>query len=354
MSESPSFERTYHEERNKLYTEKLRALLEQLPGCCRPYFRSLETLTTPLTRYAYAIDLSGFFSYAFRFFPAFRSLDPASMQASDLDSVSVDDIEAYLSDMSLYEKDDRERSNAERAKARKLSTLRSFFKYLFRTGKVSKNVAELIPTPKIRDKAIIRLEPNEVADLLDHAESGDGLTERQKRFHELTKTRDTAILSLFLGTGIRISELVGLNIEHIDLENEAFLVTRKGAKEDILNFGPEVRSALEKYLQERISMKDVNEHERALFLSLQKKRITCRAVENLVKKYARIVSPLKRISPHKLRSTYGTMLYHETQDIYLVADVLGHKDVNTTKRHYAAASEEHKRQAARQIRLRDS
>ena len=353
MPETGSSGRTYHEERNKLYTEKLRKLLEQLPVFCRPYFRSLEMTTTALTRYAYAVDLCGFFSYAFRYFPSLRSMTAETLQAHDLDAVSVDDLEAYLSDMSLYEKDDRERSNAERAKARKLSTLRSFFKYLFRAEKITRNVAELIPTPKIRDKAIIRLEPNEVADLLDQAESGEGLTERQKRFHELTRTRDIAILTLFLGTGIRISELVGLDIGHIDLENESFLVTRKGAKEDILNFGPEVGEALEKYLSERLSVDAVPEDEHALFLSLQKKRITCRAVENLVKKYARIASPHKKITPHKLRSTYGTMLYHETQDIYLVADVLGHKDVNTTKRHYAAASEEHKRAAARQIRLRE-
>ena len=75
-------------------------------------------------------------------------------------------------------------------------------------------------------------------------------------------------------------------------------------------------------------------------------------MENLVKKYAAITTPLKKITPHKLRSTYGTMLYHETQDIYLVADVLGHKDVNTTRKHYAAQSEEHSRIAAQKIHLR--
>ena len=76
-------------------------------------------------------------------------------------------------------------------------------------------------------------------------------------------------------------------------------------------------------------------------------------MENLVKKYAAVTTPLKKITPHKLRSTYGTMLYRETRDIYLVADVLGHKDVNTTRKHYAAQSEEHARIAAKRIRLRE-
>jgi len=93
--------------------------------------------------------------------------------------------------------------------------------------------------------------------------------------------------------------------------------------------------------------------EDALFLSLQKKRIGVRAVENMVKKYASAVTPLKHITPHKLRSTYGTNLYRETGDIYLVADVLGHEDVNTTKKHYAALEEERRRSARNRVHLRE-
>ena len=94
-------------------------------------------------------------------------------------------------------------------------------------------------------------------------------------------------------------------------------------------------------------------HENALFLSLQNRRITVRAVENLVKKYASRVTTLKKITPHKLRSTYGTNLYQETGDIYLVADVLGHKDVNTTRKHYATMQEDRRRMAAKVVRLRE-
>ena len=100
-------------------------------------------------------------------------------------------------------------------------------------------------------------------------------------------------------------------------------------------------------------MTPVEGHENALFLSMQNKRITVRAVENLVKKYAAVVTSLKKITPHKLRSTYGTTLYRETGDIYLVADVLGHKDVNTTRKHYAALEEDRRRQAAKAVTLRE-
>ena len=111
--------------------------------------------------------------------------------------------------------------------------------------------------------------------------------------------------------------------------------------------------ALQAYLEERSHIIPLSGHEEAVFLSLQNRRITVRSVENLVKKYTSRVTSVKKITPHKLRSTYGTNLYQETGDIYLVADVLGHKDVNTTRRHYAAMKDENRRRAAKAVRLRE-
>jgi site-specific recombinase XerD len=120
----------------------------------------------------------------------------------------------------------------------------------------------------------------------------------------------------------------------------------------ILYFSEEVAIALKAYIEEKAGDPKIPQGENAFFLSLQYKRMTVRAVEMLVKKYARIVTPLKKITPHKLRSTYGTMLYRETGDIYIVADVLGHKDVNTTKKHYAAISEDSRKKVAGKVKLR--
>ena len=110
---------------------------------------------------------------------------------------------------------------------------------------------------------------------------------------------------------------------------------------------------MQDYLDERFHIIPQSGHENALFLSIQNRRISVRAVENMVKKYSSTVTSLKKITPHKLRSTYGTSLYRETGDIYLVADVLGHKDVNTTKKHYAALEDERRRYAADKVRLRE-
>lgn len=346
---------SYQNEKQLDYTIRLKNILNELPGFCGYYFRAAETTTSILTRYGYAVDLRSFFRYLVSGeIETFRGKDLRSLTLSDLNSVKSVDIEMYLEHISIYRSDDRKiHTNMERAKARKLAAIRSFFKYYHKQQLIDNNVSALVETPKLHEKAIIRLDVNEVADLLDTVEQGNGLSDRQQSYHDITGIRDTAILTLFLGTGIRISELVGIDIKDVDFERDQFVVTRKGGNQERLSFGEEVRNALLEYLTERNGITPLPGHEDALFLSLQKKRITARAVENLVKKYAKLSTPLKKITPHKLRSTYGTMLYQESGDIYLVADVLGHKDVNTTRKHYAAISEERRRTAAKYIKLRE-
>ena len=116
----------------------------------------------------------------------------------------------------------------------------------------------------------------------------------------------------------------------------------------------QVEKALKDYLEIRRGITPVAGHENALFYSTQRKRMGVQAVENMVKKYAREITSTKKITPHKLRSTYGTTLYRETGDIYLVADVLGHKDVNTTRKHYAALDDDRRRKAAKAVKLREA
>ncbi len=272
----------------------------------------------------------------------------------DMDSITDTDIEIFLSYLSNYRYGEKRLSCDERAKARKLSTVRSMFKYFFNKGLIEVNNTAKVSSPKLHEKEIIRLENNEVSSLLDIAEFGSGLSKHAIGYHDKTKIRDTAILTLFLGTGIRISELVGLDNESIDFSNNSFIVTRKGGNHAILYFSEEVGDALAAYLAQKEEDPNIPNGENALFLSLQYRRITVRAVENLVKKYAKIVTPLKKITPHKLRSTYGTALYRETGDIYIVADVLGHKDVNTTRKHYAAITEDKRRSVANKVKLHSS
>ncbi|MCH5337213.1 MAG: tyrosine-type recombinase/integrase [Acetatifactor sp.] len=343
----------YHDEQNKQNILKMRAVLETLPSFCRTYFRGIEEYTSARTRLAYAYDIRLFFEFLHEKNPICSKLEIIDYPLSILDQLTRIDIEEYLEYMSLYQKDGREITNDERGKARKLAALRSFYNYFYQNEMITKNPASLVPLPKQHEKAIIRLEPNEVAILLDQVEDGTKLTKKELEYHKKTKIRDIALLTLLLGTGIRVSECVGLDVSDVNFDVGGIKVRRKGGYEAIIYFGEEVETALLDYLEQRELVIPAEGHEDALFLSLQNRRIAVRSVENLVKKYTSRVTPLKKITPHKLRSTYGTTLYQESGDIYLVADVLGHKDVNTTRKHYAAQADERRRKAAKYVRLRE-
>ena len=342
---------TYFDARNKDVTIKIRTLRSELPPFCEEFFIGVESRTTPLTRLAYAYDLRIFFDYLLSYVREYKTFTLDNFSLKELDTVTETHIELFLEYLNYYRFNGKEYKNDERAKARKLSTLRSFFKYFFNKGKLNRNVASKVPTPKLHDKEIIRLEGTEVSSLLDEVEDGNDLSPRQQSYHKKTGLRDLAITTLLLGTGIRISECVGLDLDDLDFKNNSFTVTRKGGNRKILYFPEEVSDALRRYLEEDRLTVDTDSS--ALFLSLQKKRITVRAVEKSVKKYSKLITPLKKITPHKLRSTYGTNLYHKTNDIFVVAEALGHKDVNTTKKHYAAMSEEILKSAARVTVLRE-
>ena len=346
-------ENNYHDEVVKQNILKMRAVMETLPSFCRTYFVAIQDQTSARTRLAYAYDLRVFFEYLHQVNPVCSKMEITDYKLDILEQITREDIEEYLSYISYYVKDNKEITNDERGKARKLSALRSLYNYFYQSEKISKNPASLVRTPKLHEKEIIRLEPNEVATLLDQVEAGEKLTKKEQYYHQKTRIRDVALLTLLLGTGMRVSECVGIDLKDIDSEVNGIRIRRKGGKEAVIYFGEEVQRALLEYLDERDHMIPCTGHEEALFLSLQLKRLSVRSVEKLVKKYASRVTTLKKITPHKLRSTYGTSLYQETGDIYLVADVLGHKDVNTTRKHYSAQDDLRRRNAANVVKLRE-
>ncbi|MCL2360646.1 MAG: tyrosine-type recombinase/integrase [Defluviitaleaceae bacterium] len=344
----------YHEKTTQENIIKLRALQKELPPFLRDYFNSMNDQTSALTRLGYALDIKIFLGYL-----AEEHLDSKPIQditISELASLNATDIQSFMEYLSYYVPQgdpDGSITNESKGKSRKLAAVRGLFRYLYRKEKISANPAELVGFPKIHEKPITTLEPGEVARLLDEVDNGENLTPKQKSYHAQTKLRDAALITLMLGTGIRISECVGLDLDHLDFETNSIRVTRKGGDEMILYFGDEVEAALKAYLEVRKEAEAQAGHEAALFLSLQNRRLSTRAIQDLVKKYSSLVTKLKNISPHKLRSTFGTQLYAETSDIYLVANVLGHADVNTTRKHYAKMDDSRRRRAANAVRLRE-
>ena len=332
----------YHEDAKRRDISKLRELSADLPECARGFLRSLQTTKQSRTLVAYARDLTLFFNW----------LKEAGHGEPLL--VTTEDIEDYMEYLTLYETKvdirtakEREagdspryktvvRTNGAAGKQRKLITIRRLYQWMYKREQIEKDPSAITELPRIPEKPIVALEPNEAADLLDAAET--------------IRKRDLALVSLLLGTGMRVSECVGINIDHLNIEEGQVLVTRKGGHEAILYFSEEVGEALADYIEDRNQEKAG--HEKALFLSNRGKRLGVRQIQQLVKKYAALSRIVKKVSPHKLRSTLGTGLYRETGDIYLVASVLGHKDVNTTTKHYAKQDEARLRAASRNVRLR--
>lgn len=320
----------YVTERDIYNTEQLNRVLENLPTFCNAFFLGIEQTTSPLTRLGYARDLEIFFNFLITETEQFQNRQISDLEKADLNKITIDDLELYMSFLTHYKKGNNDHLNGERGKMRKMAALRSFFKYFYRRGDLQANIMTKIDLPKVHEKSIIRLSDDEVEKMISAAAKNP---------------RDEMMISLFLLSGIRVSELVGLDYQDIDLVNKTFLVTRKGGKQTILHMGQQLHDKFTIYFSTGEWQPNT-----PLFTKCGH-RLSVRAVENIVKKYARIAAPLKKISPHKLRSTYGTNLYKATNDIYVVADVLGHKDINTTKKHYAAISDDIRIKAADMVKL---
>ena len=337
----------FYKDKSKNQKLKLRELEAQLPKPALDYIHSKEQNAQTSSLISYCYDLLTFFRFLADSNPIIAGKDLKSINYDILNRITADDIEEYKRYLELNTVGEQH-ENGKKAIARKLSPLRGMYKYLLVREYVSKDPTQLVDLPRIKkDKNIVRMNNYEVQAILAAIDNGNAFTsERQRKYNQKTRGRDLAILTLMLNTGIRVSECNGLDLSDVDFKVNSLTIVRKGGAQDIIYFNDEVASVLKDYIngeREYINPREGNES--ALFYSLQGRRISVDAIENLVKKYARMVVPNKKITPHKLRSTYGTALYRETGDIRLVADVLGHENINTTIDYYAAIEDEHKRLA---------
>ncbi len=344
--------------------DELRSRLSELPEFIFNFIqRHIKNTTSLNTKIAYCKDAKIFLEFL-KTLPQFKHITGISQfNISDLKQLTKTDIEDYLLYLEHYTVTYTTRTgktvtlsiqNDKNGKMRKLSSLRSLFDYLYSSELIDKDITQLVKMPKISDKIKSKLSVDEVVMFLDTIESGSGLSKKEKAFFNATRIRDLAIATTLLGTGIRVSELVNLNINDINFRENHFKVTRKGQNEEIIFCNDEVIAALRNYYEERINTRGVPaEHQQAFFLSTQRRRIDEKSVRNMIKKYSSKCGIIKNITPHALRRTFGTNLYNEVEDVYLVAEMLGHKSVETTKKHYAELNVERKRKALKQYKLRE-
>ena len=204
--------------------------------------------------------------------------------------------------------------------ARKLAALRTFFRFLAREGLVVKNPARALLSPRREKRIPHHLEPEEMERLLAYDEDGA----------RPTAVRGRAILELLYATGVRCSELVGLDLEHLDMESRMIRVLGKGQKERIVPFGRFAATALEAYLPVRLSFKP---RTGAVFLNARGGRLTDRSVRALVSRRVREIALAKGLTPHGLRHSFATHLLQRGADLRAIQELLGHASLTTTQRY---------------------
>lgn len=342
---------SYRKEKENKDIKKIFELLDQMPDFMKSYHNSVNKTTEPSSRLNYLRDLLLFFDYV----SDIKDVAIKDITPEILGSISTDNLNDYLSELSQYEHNGRIFTNDNISLSRKQSSLRSLYNYLYGSDLIQDNptAKDTFKNYKTKKKAIVRMDDDETREFLDTVEFGKNLTGQRAAYHNKYAFRDTALLSLMLGTGIRVSECSGLNISDIDLKHHCMKVIRKGNKEDIVYYSDEVTEILRDYIYAyRKTIEAVSGHEDALFLSSQKKRISVRSIERLVEKYAADCGMIKHITSHSLRKTFGSRLYESSSDLYLVAETLGHSSVETTKKHYADITNKHKEENRNILNLR--
>ena len=332
--------------------KKVNEIVKQLPDCAGKFFRDLKSKgMSERTRLEYAYDMKRFFDFISNQ-SGFKNVSLNGLKAADvLDVLTYDDIQEYLDTLNTHTVIDRYGNQKEvlsspSSRARKISSLRSFYRFYFRTGEIKNNLSDLMDLPKIPDKNIVTMDRSQVQRILAAVNDTAGMSDGEIIRHNKIIKRDYAIMMLFFGTGIRVSELVGIDLSDIDFYNASLFITRKGGDEDEVYFGSEVQRALEDYVSAEREILLAGKEDPALFISMQHRRMTVRSVQLMIKGYAEKAGLNMKVTPHALRRTFASQVYASSNDIYLVAEALHHSSVETTRKHYAKMSKERKRDAA--------
>ena len=281
---------------------------------------------SPKTVQEYLFDLRTFFRYLLArerdidpLSDAFCQIDVSRVGLEMLEKLRAEDIYDFL----LYA--NQQRGNQWSARSRKLSAIRSLYKYLVNKRHYLKyNPTVDIDTPKPKKALPKVLSLSESLALLEAVEN-----DKESK----SRVRDYTILTLFLNCGMRLSELVGINLSDIDSGLQSMRVTGKGSKERIIYLNDACQTALREYIAERRSIKYAHVHDKALFLSRFDQRISVKTVQAMVYKYLRIAGlESKHYSVHKLRHTAATLMYQSGNvDVRVLKEILGHEQLNTTQ-----------------------
>ena len=330
------------EKENDIYME-CESIQKELPSYLRSYFIYLKGNVLPMTRLAYLHDVKFFFNYLINETDLTEAEDTKHITSEELNNIEAADVNLFIDYCRRYRVDDGKTvtiyENNNKTLSRKKSSVSVLFKQLYRDGIIERNITDgfdPIRVQKPGEREIKALQDNEVMVMLDAVTNGTGLTDHEKIYWEKTRMRDKAILMLFVTYGLRLSELQQLNVSSFNFTRGEFKIYRKRGKESVMPLNRSVVMAVTDYLitERKAVIAQNSASEDALFLSLQGRRITERAIRELVKKYTSIALGTSRdagYSPHKLRATAATSLIGRGNSIYDVQALLDHEQVTTTQ-----------------------
>ena len=322
---------------------KCEDIQRELPSFMRGFFAYLKGNVLPMTRLAYLTDIRFFCQYLVDETDLTRAESTREITRTEFNEIMAVDVNLFIDYCRSYRVEKENEivlyENTNKTLARKKSSVSVLFKQLYRDGIIDKNITDgfdPIRVPKASEREIKALQDDEVMIMLDAVTTGANLTPKEHQYWEKTKRRDKAILILFITYGLRLFELQQLNVSSFNFSRGEFKIYRKRDKEAIMPLNQSVTTVITDYLEnERADEERIQEgHEDALFLSLQGRRMTERAIRDLVKKYTSIGMATSRksgYSPHKLRATAATSLIGRGNSIFDVQALLDHEQVTTTQ-----------------------
>ncbi len=316
-------------------TSKIIKYCNQLPDPCSSFLLETGTEMAYSTRLEYAKELTAFFDYLISYSPDFCEKEKRQITIADIRLITSQDISRYLT---IY----KDKGKKERTIARKRAALSRFFTYLTANRQIEYNPVIAAVKVKIhKSDEIIHLNNKEQTKFLNDIKTGDTLTKNQQKYHERYRMRDYTLVTLLLDTGMRVSELHGIDIPDFDFEECSVIITRKGGNIQTLYFSDNTRDIICDYINERTAIEgEYYDPNGPLFVTKKGSRLSIRAIEVLVKKYAISSIPGKgqKITPHKMRSSFAFSFYEQSNfNVLALKRELGHSSIQVLQSYVNAS-----------------
>ena len=342
----------------------LTKILVKLPDFVFDYIEVAYSGESVNTQIGYSIDIKIYLEYLKKF--KYRSVESIEdFTPKQLGDVTLRDLNGFKAYLREYESEytdaegriiKRTRRNSVYGINRKLSGIRGLYLYLYKNDLIDHNITDKLDFKKIHQKMKRPLTTQDTINLIDVLYNGENyFTGRTRAAYLNRKQRDIALFITYLGTGCRVSELVNLNITDVDFDSSSFIVTRKGGDQQEIFMPLQAENEMLAYMEERLKMENVKDED-ALFISRNGKRITAQAVEKNLKSYCITagISDPDKMRPHALRRTFACNMIADGVDIKMVAELMGHKNIEVTHRYYTQYAVEKRKEVMRNYEITGS